>query len=59
MINIKFNWCHNIGSIEYLVSKEDLNNLFENFIIIYEEPKYITKNKNFENIENIEKYLSL
>ena len=55
MINIKFNWCHNIGSIEYLVSKEDLNNLFENFIIIYEEPKYITKNKNFENIE---KYLS-
>ena len=54
-ININFNWCHNVGSIEYLVSKKDLSNVFENFKIIFEETKSTTKNK---NIENIEKYLS-
>tara|TARA_B110000285_G_C14495842_1_gene325933 strand:- start:16 stop:507 length:492 start_codon:yes stop_codon:yes gene_type:complete len=52
-ININFNWCHDRGNIEYIVSKNDLLDLFSKFEIIYEEEKII---KN--NIPNIEKYFN-
>ena len=52
-INIYFDWCHNRDNIEYIVSKNDILDLFSNFKIIYEEDKIIKKDD-----PNIEKYFN-
>ena len=52
-INIYFNWCHNKQKKEYLVGKSDLNKIFNNCEIIYEENKILNN-----NLTNIEKYFN-
>ena len=52
-INIYFNWCHKKQNKEYLVSRNNLLNLFDNCKLVYEE------NKNLNNdLSNIEKYFN-
>lgn len=50
-INIYFNWRHKKQNKEYLVSRNDLVNLFDNCKLVYEENK-----KNNNDLSNIEKY---